>query len=285
MLPNGPEMATAFLTVAAVCCAAPLNPAYKADEFDFYLADLKPAAIVLAAGEAGAAAEAAGRLHIPVFRLVATERGAAGDFRLDAPAPTSGHKTIRPARPEDPALVLHTSGTTARPKIVPLTNANVVASGRHIAEALALGPADTCLNIMPLFHIHGLIAAVTASITAKAAVSCTPGFNAFKFGEWLAEVRPSWYTAVPTMHQAILMRMRAHADQARAARLRFVRSSSASLPPQVMAETGGGVRRAGDRGLRHDRGGPPDGLQPAAAPRPQAGCRGRRGRSGDCHHG
>ena len=89
---------------------------------------------------------------------------------------------------------------------------------------------------MPLFHIHGLIAAVTASLSAGAAVCCTPGFNAFKFGEWLADVRPTWYTAVPTMHQAILMRMRAHTEQARAAQLRFIRSSSASLPPQVMAE-------------------------------------------------
>ena len=89
---------------------------------------------------------------------------------------------------------------------------------------------------MPLFHIHGLIAAVTASLSAGAGVCCTPGFNAFKFGEWLGEVRPTWYTAVPTMHQAILMRMRAHTEQAQAARLRFIRSSSASLPPQVMAE-------------------------------------------------
>ncbi len=132
--------------------------------------------------------------------------------------------------------MLHTSSTTARPKIVPLTNANITASARHIAEALALQPGDTCLNVMPLFHIHGLIAAVTASLSAGAAVSCTSGFNAFKFGELLGEVQPTWYTAVPTMHQAILMRMRAHAGQARAAKLRFIRSSSASLPPQVMAE-------------------------------------------------
>ncbi len=132
--------------------------------------------------------------------------------------------------------MLHTSGTTARPKIVPLTNANVAASARHIAQSLALSPVDTCLNIMPLFHIHGLIAAVTASLAAGAAVCCTPGFNAFKFGDWLASQHPTWYTAVPTMHQAILMRMRNNHEGARAARLRLIRSSSASLPPQVMAE-------------------------------------------------
>ena len=235
VLPNGPEMATAFLTIAAACCAAPLNPAYKADEFEFYLSDLKPAAIVLADGEAGPAAGIAAKLGIPVLALMRQDSDAAGVFRLEGAGGKEG-RSVRPAEPEDPALVLHTSGTTARPKIVPLTNANIVASARHIAEALALTPADTCLNVMPLFHIHGLIAAVTASMSAGAAVCCTPGFNAFKFGELLAEIRPTWYTAVPTMHQAILMRMRAHADQAKAAHLRLIRSSSASLPPQVMAE-------------------------------------------------
>ncbi len=234
VLPNGPEMATAFLTIAASCCAAPLNPAYKADEFEFYLQDLQPAAILLAANETGPAKDVADRLQIPVLALQA--EGAAGGFTLDASVLPSGGAAAQASRPEDPALVLHTSGTTARPKIVPLTNANLAASARHIAAALALSPADTCLNVMPLFHIHGLIAAVTASLSAGAAVCCTPGFNAFKFGEWLADVRPTWYTAVPTMHQAILMRMRAHTEQARAAQLRFIRSSSASLPPQVMAE-------------------------------------------------
>ncbi len=235
VLPNGPEMATAFLAVAASCCAAPLNPAYKADEFEFYLSDLQPAAILLAAGEDGPARDVADRLGLPILWLH-SEEDAAGSFRLDASGLPSGGAAPRAVRPEDPALVLHTSGTTARPKIVPLTNANLAASARHIAAALELSPADTCLNVMPLFHIHGLIAAVSASLSAGAAVCCTPGFNAFKFGEWLGEVRPTWYTAVPTMHQAILMRMRAHPDTARAAGLRLIRSSSASLPPQVMAE-------------------------------------------------
>jgi acyl-CoA synthetase (AMP-forming)/AMP-acid ligase II len=236
VLPNGPEMATAFLTVAAVCCAAPLNPAYKADEFEFYLSDLQPAAIILSAGGPPAATEVASRLGIPILHLVTAEGDAAGVFRLEGAQRAGEPMPIRVAEPDDPALVLHTSGTTARPKIVPLTNANIVASAGNIARALALAPSDTCLNVMPLFHIHGLIAAVTASLSANAAVCCTTGFNAFKFAELLREVKPTWYTAVPTMHQAILMRMRANPEQARAAQLRLIRSSSASLPPQVMAE-------------------------------------------------
>jgi acyl-CoA synthetase (AMP-forming)/AMP-acid ligase II len=144
--------------------------------------------------------------------------------------------SARPGAPEgeDVALVLHTSGTTSRPKIVPLRQINVTASAAHIGETLRLTPDDTCLNIMPLFHIHGLIAAVLASLGAGGSVVCTPGFNAFKFFAWFAEARPSWYTAVPTMHQTLLGLTERNAEIIRTGRLRFIRSSSASLPPQVM---------------------------------------------------
>jgi acyl-CoA synthetase (AMP-forming)/AMP-acid ligase II len=134
------------------------------------------------------------------------------------------------------ALVLHTSGTTSRPKIVPLTQRNVCASAMNVAQSIALARADRCLNIMPLFHIHGLIAAVLASAQAGASVHCTSGFDALQFFRWLEEVRPTWYTGVPTMHQAILGRATRNEAIIRSARLRLVRSSSASLPPQVMAE-------------------------------------------------
>ena len=236
VLPNGPEMASCFMSGAACCTVAPLNSSYTSDEFEFYLSDLKPAALILADGDESPARIVAARLGIKVISLMHAEE-AAGMFNLDVsalretPAERPG-----PAQPDDIALVLHTSGTTARPKIVLLSNRNLTASAEHIVETLALSPDDACLNVMPLFHIHGLIAAVLSSLAAGAAVCCTPGFNAFKFGDWLRDVCPTWYTAVPTMHQAILMRMRDRRDAARAAGLRFVRSSSASLPPQVMAE-------------------------------------------------
>ena len=164
VMPNGPEMAACFLAVASCCTAAPLNPAYKQDEFDFFLADLRPAALIVMDDDEGAACTAAVRLDIPVIGLSPTD-GPAGAFTLDASRLPQGRAPRPgPAEPGDIALILHTSGTTARPKIVPLTGANLAASARHIAAALALTPADTCLNIMPLFHIHGLIAAVLSSL-------------------------------------------------------------------------------------------------------------------------
>jgi acyl-CoA synthetase (AMP-forming)/AMP-acid ligase II len=234
VLPNGPEAAASFVAIAAGATAAPLNPAYKAEEFDFYLSDLNASALVIAHGMDSPARAVAARRGIPVVDLVAEPDGPAGGFTLDAGGRSGEPARGGPARPEDVALVLHTSGTTSRPKIVPLSQINVTASAHNIAASLALTPDDVCLNIMPLFHIHGLIAATLASLAAGGGVSCTPGFNAFKYFGWLARVRPSWVTAVPTMHQAVLGLVDRNLDVIAESRLRFLRSSSASLPPQVM---------------------------------------------------
>jgi acyl-CoA synthetase (AMP-forming)/AMP-acid ligase II len=228
VLPNGPEAAAAFVCVAAGAAAAPLNPAYTADELAFYLGDLRPRAMIAMADTPGPARHVAQDRGIAVLEL--TPGQAAGDFTLAA-APGAPHDS-----PDgEAALLLHTSGTTSRPKLVPLSQANLAASARHIGAALALTPDDLCMNIMPLFHIHGLIAAVLSSLAAGGAVFCTPGFNAFRAFGWLAEARPSWVTAVPTMYQALLPYAGRHREALQAGRLRLLRSSSASLPPQVMA--------------------------------------------------
>ncbi|RRI05525.1 AMP-dependent synthetase [Mesorhizobium tamadayense] len=235
VLPNGPEMATAFIAVAAAASTAPLNPAYRADELDFYLSDIGVKAILVGKDEAGPSVEVAERLGIPVLRLIVPDGAPAGVFRIEGD-PVGPPLASGLAEDGDTALLLHTSGTTSRPKLVPLSHANLAASAAHIGATLGLTAGDRCLNIMPLFHIHGLIAAVLSSLAAGGSVFCTPGFNALRFFQWLSEAKPSWYTAVPTMHQAILPRAARNPGQLAEAKLRFIRSSSASLPAQVMAE-------------------------------------------------
>jgi acyl-CoA synthetase (AMP-forming)/AMP-acid ligase II len=137
---------------------------------------------------------------------------------------------------DDVALVLHTSGTTSRPKIIPLTHGNLCASAHNIRMVLELVGSDRCLNVMPLFHIHGLVGAVLSTLAAGASVVCAPGFHAPKFFAWMEEFRPTWYTAAPTMHQAILARAASSREIIADCPLRFIRSSSSRLPPQVMTE-------------------------------------------------
>lgn len=237
VLPNGPEAATAFLAVACAATAAPLNPAYRAEEFEFFLSDLGAKALIVGAGQQSPALEVARKLAIPVLVLHGQPALGAGRFTLDTSAvPPKVPAQARDCSPEDVALVLHTSGTTSRPKIVPLSHGNVCASAGNVRQSCALGPEDRGLNIMPLFHIHGLIAGVLAPLSAGGSVYCTPGFNALKFFGWMDDAHPTWYTAVPTMHQAILTRARQNAAVIAAHPLRLVRSSSSALPVAVIRE-------------------------------------------------
>ena len=232
---NGPEAATAFLGIAAHAACAPLNPAYRACEFEFFLRDLQARAVVVEAGLDSAVRSVAAALGIPVFELAGRGSLLAGDIDLSGPRQPAPERTLSPG-PEDVALLLHTSGTTSRPKLAPLTQANLAASARHIAESLALTPGDRCLNVMPLFHIHGLEAALLATLTSRGSVVCCPGFVAPKFFEWMEEFGPTWYTAVPTVHQSVLARARLRGRAMEHNPLRFIRSCSSALPPSLMEE-------------------------------------------------
>lgn len=232
--PNGPEMATAFLAVTSIAACAPLNPAYRAQEFAFYLEDLCARTLIVAEGMATEAAAAGRNLGCRVIQLTPEATGPAGSFRLrGTPAETRAPEL--PPGLDGEALVLHTSGTTSRPKLVPLSRGNLIASARAIRTSLELTPGDSCLNVMPLFHVHGLIAALLSSLEAGASVACCPGFTATRFFDWMSELEPTWYTAVPTMHRAVLDAAAQHCDIIGRSRLRFIRSCSAALPPPLMA--------------------------------------------------
>ena len=231
-LPEGPGMAAAFVAIAAGAAAAPLNPAWREGECRRHLEHLGARLLVAAPEEGGPAAAAARGLGLGL--AVAGEGGSALEVVHPPPAGPAPRRGFAAAG--DAALVLHTSGTTARPKAVPLTQANLVASARHIAASLALTPEDRCLNLMPLFHIHGLAAALLASLAAGASVHCPPGFNALRAFAWMEAASPSWLTAVPTMHQALLARAPRNRERLAKLSLRLLRSSSAPLPPTTMAE-------------------------------------------------
>lgn len=245
--PNGPEMALTLLGVMGCATCAPLNPKYTAAEFEYYLTDLKVLAIIVHKGIQSAVRDVAEKLHIPLMELSVVDHAGIGQIQLSvinglrthgiAGALAGDHGDAPVA--EDIALVLHTSGTTSRPKIVPLTQRNVCTSCRNIVETLHLTKHDCCLNIMPLFHIHGIIAGLLSPIMSGGSVICSPGFsddpffvNQFLF--WLQEMQPSWYTAAPSMHQAILDCTKRYPQVTDQCHLRFIRSSSASLAPHIM---------------------------------------------------
>jgi acyl-CoA synthetase (AMP-forming)/AMP-acid ligase II len=228
ILPNGPYMASSFLAISSYMSAAPLNPNYKADEYKFYLNDLKPKMVLVEPNSSNSVVEVAKKLKIPVCEIKIKEDQPTGSFDLfnnesDYSEPEENYE----------ALVLHTSGTTSRPKIVPLTNKNIYSSSLNISKSLNLLEKDHCLNIMPLFHIHGLIAVVASSMKSGASICASTGFNALRFLELAKSEKITWYSGVPTMHQTIMLRAEKNLELAKSLNLRLVRSSSASLPPSV----------------------------------------------------
>ncbi len=211
-LPNGLDAIVAFLAASAAGTAAPLNPGYKFEEFCFYLDDTRAKRLLVPAEGGDEARRAAEQAGIPV-----STPGVAGG--AGAPEPDS----------DDIALVLHTSGSTGRPKRVPLRHRNLAASTRNIAETYALGPEDVSLCLMPLFHVHGLMASTMATLLTGGVVVVPAKFNALTFWRMVRDYGVTWYSAVPTMHQLILTRKRAGEEK-----LRFVRSCSAALTPDLM---------------------------------------------------
>ncbi|KNZ34117.1 MAG: hypothetical protein AD742_01465 [Methylibium sp. NZG] len=240
VLPAGAALAVAFLGVASCAVCAPLNPASPAAELRAHLKNLRVQMIVLRRGETGPVRDVARELGLVVVEIEPDPQSPdplapAGRFQVVGERAVA-RVAARAARPDDVALLLHTSGTTAAPKRVPLTHANLMASAHQIAADLGLSSADRCLNVMPLFHIHGLVGALLATLAGGGSVVCTPGFDSVGFFDWIAAFEPSWYTAVPTIHQAVLAHGSAYRQKAPQHRFRFVRSSSSALPAATMRE-------------------------------------------------
>lgn len=231
-VPDGPEAAIVFLAVTNICTYAPLAPGLTAAEVAAALDVLDPAAVLVAEDLDTPLRRLAAERDVIVLELGAPADAPAGTVTLTCTR--TGHATPRLAMTApDTALLLMTSGTTSRPKLVPLSHRNLVASAHSIARTLGLSRSDRCLNVMPLFHIHGLVAGVLASLVVGASVSCAAPFDSQAMLSWLEEEEPTWYTAVPTMHHAVASS--ADGMSLRPRRLRLVRSASASLPASLAA--------------------------------------------------
>jgi acyl-CoA synthetase (AMP-forming)/AMP-acid ligase II len=232
VLPNGIEAVVAFLSAAAAATAAPLNPNYKLEEFRYFLADTGAKALVVPAEEGECARQAAAQGTL----LIESRIDAGGRVQFCTSAHVRALGELDPSSTEDVALVLHTSGTTSRPKRVPLRHSNLLASARNVARSYALTSSDVSMCVMPLFHVHGLVGSVLSSLLAGAAVVVPPGFNALAFWPTVQEHGATWYSAVPTIHQMLLARARAGIRPPGAEGLRFIRSCSSALAPTTMAE-------------------------------------------------
>ncbi len=227
---NGPEVILAFFAAATCATAAPLNPKYKQEEFAFYFEDTQAKALITLPDDIPFAHAAA----TPEMAIISAGANADGTLALTAVRGARPHRPVERAQPDDVAMILHTSGTTSRPKRVPIRHHNLAASAANIIGTYNLTRADVALCVMPLFHIHGIVGSMLSTLASGGTLICPAGFNALEFWQWVETYSPTWYSAVPTMHQMVLARAERNAEIVRARPFRFIRSSSAALPPVVL---------------------------------------------------
>lgn len=229
VMPNGVDLSVALLAASTAGEAAPFNPVSKAAELHAYFRDAGVDAVLLRADDNGPAVAVAEALRLPLLRL--TPRLEIAGFEAEASA-----YSLPPADPDDVALVLLTSGSTGRPKIVPLTHRNVCTSARDVARSLELTESDRCLTMWEQCHIGGLVDLLLAPLAAGGQVILTSGFHADHCFELVRSRRPTWFQAVPTTLNELVLCARRRSLSPRPNSLRLVRSVAAALAPALMEE-------------------------------------------------
>jgi len=230
VMPNGPEMIVTFLAVATCGTAAPLNPKYKQEEFNFYYKDTQTKALITLPGTI----ELAQKAVTPDMMVINAIPKADGTLSFSVVKGAQKARPVELATFSDVAIILHTSGTTSRPKRVPLCHHHLAASASNIITTYKLSADDTALCVMPLFHIHGIVGSMLSTLASGGTVICPTGFSDLEFWKLLETFKPSWFSAVPTMHQLLLALAEENLPVIHANPFRFIRSSSAALPPVLM---------------------------------------------------
>jgi acyl-CoA synthetase (AMP-forming)/AMP-acid ligase II/thioesterase domain-containing protein len=226
---QGPEALTAYLAIAGEFACAPLNPALTDVEFRFELSRLGARTLLVQDDLAPQSVEIARELGMGVARISVDPRHAAGEFAI-----ASVENASRPGRSISCALILHTSATTGPAKLVPLTQTNLQALADASSRAAQLTTADCLLNVMPMFHMHGLSSA-SIQLFRGGSVVCTSGFDASKFQDWLDEFSPTWGSFNPAILRVILALRREHPELLDHWPFRFVRTGGAAAEPQLVA--------------------------------------------------
>ena len=229
---NGLEFINMFLAVAKTgATVAPLNPEYTIDEFKFYMNDTDSQFLILSS-KTNYSINAANQLGVSIIEVSMNDSGQLSLYKNNSEL--TNKADINYPKPTDIALFLHTSGTTSQPKGVPLTHSNLMASLSNISSSYHLMNEDVALLVMPLFHVHGLIGVSLSTLFSGGTLVIPPKFSASTFWKHQNDHKATWYSAVPTIHQILLMR--AEKDNAPKKSFRFIRSCSAALPPSVFKD-------------------------------------------------
>lgn len=232
-LPNGPEVAAAWIAIACSATCVPLDPSARPAELHALLAGTGVQAVLLEAQTPSSARTVAAELGLATIEVALDPTRPAGTLEWVSAAQWP-RSELPQRRPDDVALVVRTSGTTGAPKLVELSQAQVLACARDLARHFQLTPADCCLNARPMFHVAGLVVNVLSTLASGGRVLCVTMHDPDVFFDAVARYEPTWFSGVPTMHQWLLSHAQTYRRRAPKHRFRFVRSAAAALSPATL---------------------------------------------------
>lgn len=227
-LPSGAEATLAVITLASSTAVVPLDPKLTNAELERCLRITRPAGVILMHDGVSTARSAAARLQLPIIEAAFPREGT---LRMEMVAPQVGPAApLDEPDPEAPAFILHTSGTTAEPNLVPFSHRNMLAAAQRVQSWFRLARQDRCLSVSPLHYSHGLTTTVMPALLTGGSIALPANPINVDLAEWFAALSPTWYSAGPTLHLAVVEKAGVRSDARRMHRLRFISSAGAGLP-------------------------------------------------------
>jgi oxalate---CoA ligase len=233
-MPNGPQAALAIVAVSCSAVSVPFNPRQTFPEFARCLATVRPDAVLLIKGDDSVARQAAETGGVTIVEAVQANTGFLA-FDIDGPSTVEVASDEPDASdPEALAFIFQTSGTTAEPKLIPFSHRNMLAAAIMLQTWYNLAPQDCCLSVSPLFYSHGLKVTVFTPLLTGGTVAFPMDASKFNYSEWFGRLKPTWYSAGPTLHRLVFDQIKSRAGAIADSSLRFVVSGGAPLPRDIL---------------------------------------------------
>ncbi|MGY4174137.1 AMP-binding protein [Bradyrhizobium sp. USDA 4529] len=231
LMPNGPEAVLAIVAVACCSVAVPLDPRLSQPEIEQRLDMLNLSALVVLQGSAPEARQAAARRTLAVIEAAPVGQGQLG---LEIAVQVAGSPAIdAEPDPRSPAFILQTSGTTAQPKLIPFSHDNMLAAAERLQAWFSLTSRDRCLSVSPPYYSHGLKVTVFTPLLTGGSIAIPANSAVVALDEWFDVLRPTWYSAGPTLHTTVLDKAQSLENAQPAHTLRFAMSGGAPLARAV----------------------------------------------------
>jgi acyl-CoA synthetase (AMP-forming)/AMP-acid ligase II len=227
---NSAQAARAMIAITCSATSVPIDSKLTVAEVERCLLILRPQAVLVLRNTDSAARTAAEQRGFPIIEAIVSQDGSLQLVvpRIGPPVP------LNEPDPAAPAFILHTSGTSADPNFVPFSHRNMLAVIERLQTWYELTPQDRCLNVSPVYYSHALTTTLLPPLMTGGSVAFPANPTNVDLSEWFSDLRPTWYSAGPTLHLSVLEKAEARSDALTMHSLRFISTAGAPITANVL---------------------------------------------------